>query len=79
MSKLEKVIAKVMSGRSDANIGFADLCALLLKLGFIERVGSGSHHTFARGESFVNLQPDGSKAKAYQVRQVREHLRKLGH
>ena len=79
MSKFDKLIEKVMTGRGDTNISFADLCGLLIKLGFVERGGSGSHRTFARGELFVNLQPDGSKAKAYQVRQVREHLRKLGH
>jgi hypothetical protein len=41
-------------------------------LGFGERV-RGSHHIFTREgvAEIVNLQPVGSKAKAYQVKQVR--------
>ena len=40
--------------------------------GFEERV-RGSHHVFRRAGVFelINLQRDGSKAKVYQVRQVR--------
>ncbi len=45
---------------------------MLRKLGFEERI-KGSHHIFTRGgvEEILNLQPKGSKAKPYQVRQVR--------
>jgi hypothetical protein len=41
-------------------------------LGFDERV-RGSHHIYSREgvEEIVNLQPIGSRAKAYQVKQVR--------
>jgi hypothetical protein len=41
-------------------------------LGFDERI-SGSHHIFRKAgvEERVNLQRDDSRAKAYQVRQVR--------
>ena len=62
----------VLRGMSDANIGFGDLCQLLRRLGFEERMG-GSHHIFRKAgvEEKVNLQREGSKAKAYQVRQVR--------
>jgi len=50
---------------------------LLKKLGFEERI-RGSHHIF-RKEGIVekiNLQRDGSKAKVYQVRQVRNIILK---
>ena len=59
-------------GQSDANIRFEELCALLHAFGFSERT-RGSHHIFtAIGvDELVNLQRDGDKAKAYQVRQVR--------
>lgn len=59
---------------SDANIEFTDLCKLLLKLGFKERIRS-SHHIFTREgiHEIINLQPKGMKAKVYQVKQVR-HL-----
>ena len=46
-------------------------------LGFEERV-RGSHHIFRKSGVIekVNLQRDKDKAKAYQVRQVREIIHK---
>ncbi len=72
MGKYEKLLDTVLRGASDANINFADLCQLLRRLGLEERT-RGSHHTFRKAgvEEKVNLQQDGSKAKVYQVRQVR--------
>ena len=64
---------RILSGRSDANIRFDDLRHFLLRLGFVERA-RGSHHVF-RMEGVperINLQRDGSHAKPYQVRQVRQ-------
>ena len=62
----------MLAGRSDANIRFADLRALLLRFGFSERV-KGSHHLFDRPGvvEIVNLQSRGGHVKPYQVRQVR--------
>lgn len=77
MSKHEKLLLKILQGGSDANISFNDLCNLLKKLGFEERV-RGSHHIF-RKEGIIekiNLQRDDSKAKVYQVRQVRNLILK---
>jgi len=77
MSKAEKLFDKLMSAQSDANFSFDDLCTLLAKLGYTARKTKDSHIIFQRGSSFLNLQPStGGKAKAYQVRQVRE-LQKL--
>ena len=45
MTQRQKLIAKILTGTSDANIGFDEI---------------------------INIQPNGSKAKAYQVKQVRE-------
>jgi len=72
MSKHERILTKVLQGRSDADISFAGLCRLLKVLGFAERI-RGSHHIFAKDgvEEILNLQPKGSKAKPYQVKQVR--------
>ena len=72
MGKQEKLIDKVIRGMADANIAFADLQALLLWLGFQERI-RGSHHLYRKNgiEEKINLQHDGSKVKPYQVRQVR--------
>ena len=73
MGKHEKLLWRILSGKSDANIKFADLRSLLLDLGFAERT-QGSHHIYSRPgvEELLNLQRDGNKAKAYQVRQVRK-------
>lgn len=72
MVKSEILLVKVLRGTSDAAIPFAGLCQLLKQLGFSERI-KGSHHIFfKRGvEEILNLQPKGSKAKPYQVRQAR--------
>ncbi|MBI2802121.1 MAG: type II toxin-antitoxin system HicA family toxin [Gammaproteobacteria bacterium] len=67
-----KLLRRILEGRSDANIDFSELRALLLYLGFEERT-RGSHHIFRRAdvEERINLQRQGNKAKPYQVRQVR--------
>ena len=72
MGKYEKLLDQILRGSSDANVAFDDLCQLLRRLGFDEHI-RGSHHNFRRTgvEQKVNLQKDGSKAKAYQVKQVR--------
>ncbi|MEW6738339.1 MAG: type II toxin-antitoxin system HicA family toxin [Nitrospirota bacterium] len=72
MSKYEKLLLKILSGTSDANIQFEDLCSLLKHLGFDMRV-KGSHHIFRKEMIIekINLQRDGNMAKAYQVKQVR--------
>lgn len=75
MGKHQKLINKILSGRSDANIGFDDLCGLLSGLGFEDRI-RGSHRIFRKSgvEEKINLQRDGNKAKPYQVKQVRDIL-----
>jgi len=77
MSKFDKLRGKILDGKSDANINFDDLRNLLLNMGFVERI-KGGHHSY-RKEGIAekpNLQRDGNKAKSYQVRQVREILKK---
>ncbi|MBV9072104.1 MAG: type II toxin-antitoxin system HicA family toxin [Acidobacteria bacterium] len=73
----QKVLAAILGGRSDANIGFGDLCGLIRRLGFEERI-RGSHHIYYRDgiDEILNLQPLGSKAKPYQVKQVRNVILK---
>lgn len=77
MSKINKIREKILLGGSDSNIDFNDLRRLLIALGFAERI-KGSHHIFARNnvEEIINIQPNGSKAKAYQVKQVRNLILK---
>ena len=72
MSSPKKLLAKVLTGRADANIPFSGLCQLLKHLGFAERI-KGSHHFSDQAgiEEILNLQPHGSLAKPYQTKQVR--------
>ena len=72
MSKYQKTLHQVLSGVSDSNIDFEELCRLLILLGFEDRT-KGSHRIFSRRMivEIINLQPKGAKAKAYQVKQVR--------
>jgi len=64
-----------MLRRSDANVPFDGLCALLRHLGFEERV-RGDHHIFTMEdvEEILNVQPKDGRGKPYQIRQVRELL-----
>ncbi len=73
MTQSEELRQRILSGQSDATIRFDDLRAFLLRLGFVERV-HGSHHIFRREgvRERLNIQRDGSHAKPYQVRQVRQ-------
>jgi predicted RNA binding protein YcfA (HicA-like mRNA interferase family) len=72
MSKINKIREKVLIGDSDANTDFDDLRKLLQSFGFAERI-KGSHHIFTKTEveEIINIQPLKSKAKAYQVKQIR--------
>ena len=77
MGKYEKLTAKILSGTSDANVSFSDICQLIEKFGFDERI-KGDHHIFTKGsvEEILNLQPKRSKAKPYQIKQVRNLILK---
>ena len=77
MGKWTKLREKILLGRSDANIDFDDLCHLLRRFGFGERI-SGSHHIFSRNgvEEIINIQPKGRMTKGYQVAQIRDMILK---
>lgn len=75
MSRINKLILKILSGKSDNNIKFADLINLMIYIGFDMRI-KGSHHIFRKADvhKMLNLQMDGDLAKGYQVKQVRDLL-----
>ncbi len=77
MGKYEKLLIKILSGSSDGNINFSELRQLLIRLNFDERI-KGDHHIFTRKDilEIINIQPQGSKAKAYQVKQIRNLITK---
>ena len=75
MGSWDRVLDSILSGVQDANINFKDLTKLLEMLGFNLRI-KGDHHIFIRQNvvEIINVQPKGSKAKPYQVKQVRNSV-----
>ena len=65
----DRLLIQILRGGSDSNIPFKSLCHLLEKMGFDVRI-HGDHHIFTKEGiiEILNLQPRGSKAKAYQVK-----------
>ena len=67
------VLKRVLTGLADKNIRFIDIRNLITGMGFKERI-KGDHHIFFKEgiTEIINIQPlqDG-KAKAYQVKQIR--------
>ena len=54
MSKYDKILEDIFTGKKDNNINFNELCGFLERLGFkLERI-SGSHHIF----SYENIVAD---------------------
>ena len=73
MGQYEKLVQRILSGRQDKNVQFSEVLSLMHKLGFSMRIRSSHHIFFKEGiVEIINLQPDGSKAKAYQVKQIRD-------
>lgn len=77
MSKFEKLFMQIMSGTNDRNVSFGDLQKALMLLGFTVRI-KGDHFIYFRDgvDEIINIQPDGSKAKPYQVKHVRNIILK---
>ena len=72
MSQYEKLLLSILSGTRDKNLLFSDLRAVLDRLGFQCRI-KGDHFIYTKAgiEEIINIQPMGSMAKQYQVKQVR--------
>jgi hypothetical protein len=72
MGKYQKLLIKILSGSSDANVDFEQLRRLMILIGFAERI-KGSHHIFSKEniEEIINIQEIQGKAKPYQIKQVR--------
>ena len=77
MGQFEKLLIKILCGSKDRDIDFDDVCKVLMNFGFEVRT-KGSHHIFYKDgiDEILNIQPDGSKAKAYQVKQIRQVILK---
>ncbi len=72
MSRLAKILFKVLSGTSDTNISFQEIVPLLEALEFKSRI-RGSHHIYTHHAipEILNLQSHHHQAKPYQVKQIR--------
>jgi len=78
MSKLQKILIKVLSGRSDANIEFSDITYILECMQFTLRI-KGSHYIFSKDgiQEIINIQEgEAGKCKPYQIKQVRSIILK---
>ena len=72
MSQYEKMMLKILLGNQDSSISFSELQKVLDVLGFQCRI-KGDHFIYTKNgvAEILNIQPKGNKAKAYQVKQVR--------
>lgn len=77
MATLAKLMQATLSGTQDRNIRFSDLQKVLAAFGFQCRI-RGDHFIYWKNgiDEIINLQPDGSKAKPYQVKQIRNLILK---
>ncbi|MBD5499091.1 MAG: type II toxin-antitoxin system HicA family toxin [Lachnospiraceae bacterium] len=77
MPTTEKILQEVMSGTKDKNIRFSELQKLLEVLGFQCRIKGDHFIYYKRGvDEIINIQPEGNKAKGYQVKQIRNIILK---
>ena len=79
MAILEKLMQSILSGTQDKNIKFNELQKILETLEFECRI-KGDHFIYWKTgvDEIINIQPDGNKAKPYQVKQVRNIILKYG-
>jgi len=78
LTQKKKILDKILSGTSDPNIQFNKLCSLLDEPGFSKRI-KGDHYIFYKDgvDEIVNIQAlKNGKAKAYQVKQIRNLILK---
>lgn len=77
MGSYAKILQRILSGQADANIRFEEAVQLLVRLGFSMRV-RGDHHILSRTDipDILNVQPKGSMAKPYQIKQIRNLILK---
>lgn len=80
MSKIHKLLLKLLSGNADGNFSIEDLKAILFYVGFTERKGAGSHIIYKKEglDTLINIQKvKGGQAKPYQVKQIRNIILKF--
>ena len=75
----KKVYQAVISGKSDNNINYKDFQNLIVNLGFDFARQRGSHEMYFNDEikRYMNIQNDGSKAKPYEIKQLRNLIKEF--
>lgn len=63
MSKAEKLAAKILTGKSDKNFAFNDLCYVLERAGFQSRSGKGSHRIYYKEGVVEIVNPSAAQWK----------------
>lgn len=79
MTRVAEIVARMDS--NPKNIAFSDLCKVCDFYFGSPRQHKGSHRIYRTpwaGDPRVNIQDNGGKAKAYQVKQVLRAINKLG-
>lgn len=73
----DKILQEIMCGFKDKGIRFTELQKILETFGFQCRV-KGDHFIYYKEgiDEIINIQPDGNRAKPYQVKQVRNLILK---
>lgn len=73
----ERILIDILSGSKDSNIKFRDVQNILENLGFKCRI-KGDHFIYKNPmiPERINIQPQGNKAKPYQVKQIRQIIQK---
>lgn len=75
----KKIYKAVLSGEKDNNMRFSDIQKLLAAFDLQCRI-KGDHFIYGsiKYNDILNIQPDNGMAKSYQVRQIRNFIRKNG-
>lgn len=78
MSRYDKIKSDILSGNSDTNISETDMIFFLSQIGAIYRRTTGSHIQFSiyNIPELINIQPKNGKIKPYQVKQIRDLVKK---
>lgn len=75
MSKAEKALEKILSGKSDKNVSAQEAVYVLAKSGFVRDGGKGSHQVYRHADGRKMVLPiHGKDLKPIYVRLIRELL-----
>ncbi len=78
MSRYDKIRSDILSGSCDKNISEADMKFFLEKIGATHKRTKGSHTQYAIDNipELINIQPQNGKIKPYQVKEIRNIVKK---